>query len=328
MLASWKKSEKVAVKIMEKRARRAARILLESRILKTAWKCPFLCHGIAAFQSQAHVFLVMEHVHGGSLESFMKARGYLKIREARHYSAEIICAMQFLHRRGIIHRDLKPDNILLDRAGHIKVADFGLAVEGIRGSAKTVGVAGTYTHMAPEVILSEEYGTSADWWSFGIILYQMLVGNLPFNINQSKGDYWDCVCSDNPPYPSRMLKWSKDILGKLLEKAPGSRLRKLGNIRLHPFYRLVIWDQLEARNIPPPYQPPVEPTRDLQAAPQEMSLSNLVALKHSIASEDRSSLAAVAGLLDWYEEHLQIPSSFSNIIFSNQSFQPTPCVVP
>ncbi|XP_041437733.1 protein kinase C theta type-like [Xenopus laevis] len=148
------KSQPVAMKVIHKEKNRQS-IAKEVRLLRMASGCPFLCHAHAAFQTKLAACIVMEYASGNSLEKFIKRTGKLKMDAITFYTAEIICGLQFLHANGIVHRDIKLDNILLTGEGHIKIADFGVAVEGMFGQRKVGGKAGTVKYMAPEVSCSE-----------------------------------------------------------------------------------------------------------------------------------------------------------------------------
>uniref|UniRef100_A0A8C5R6N7 Protein kinase domain-containing protein n=1 Tax=Leptobrachium leishanense TaxID=445787 RepID=A0A8C5R6N7_9ANUR len=272
MTASWRnKDEIVVVKVIKKDAVSTNSILSECCTLKIARECLFLCEGLAAFQTQSHAFLVMPFLWGGSLASYLVKKSCLEIYEARFYSAEIICGLEFLHSHGILHLDIKPENLLFDGDGHMRIGDFGLVKENYTGDDQAFGVIGTTTHMAPEVAVNSKYGTSADWWSFGVTLFQMLVGCLPTNLEK--------MCS---LYPSRAKKFrlprelpedSNNILSELLEKDPEHRLGVKGNTRLHSFYSTINWNDLERKNIQPPYQPQRESIVDSMWQIQEQSLS-------------------------------------------------------
>ncbi|XP_040278393.1 protein kinase C delta type-like [Bufo bufo] len=123
----------------------------------------------------------MEFLSGGDLSVLMRANALFTIPVTRFMAAEIICGLQFLHTRGIIHRDIKPANILMNSAGHLKIADFGLAVMNIFGDKKISEYAGTLRYMAPEILLRKPYNTAVDWFSAGVMIYEMATGKYPFN---------------------------------------------------------------------------------------------------------------------------------------------------
>ncbi|CAH2277135.1 serine threonine- kinase 32A [Pelobates cultripes] len=154
--------------------------------------------------------------------------------------------------RPIILKDIKPDNIMLDEEGHARICDFGLVAENITGGVLAQGSTGTTTHMAPEVAAERRYGASADWWSLGVTLHQMLTGHLPIYIKLPGNR---CSCSKQLRFPPHLSKESKDVLSKLLEESPRLRLGVRSNIRLHPFFGAINWRDLEAKAIPPPYKP-------------------------------------------------------------------------
>ncbi|XP_063303457.1 protein kinase C delta type-like isoform X1 [Pelobates fuscus] len=252
MMASWRSRKPVAVKIMRKDAIRADIILRERRVLEIARNCPFLCEGLAAFQTKMHTFFVMPYMFGGSLDWYLTIKRSLPTYEAMFYAAEITCGLQFLHKRGIVHRDIKPDNIMLDEEGHARICDFGLVAENITGGVLAQGSTGTTTHMAPEVAAERRYGASCDWWSLGVTLHQMLTGHLPIYI---KLPGHRCSCSKQLRFSPHLSKESKDVMSKLLEESPRLRLGVRSNIRLHPFFGAINWRHLEAKAIPPPYKP-------------------------------------------------------------------------
>ncbi|XP_041420048.1 protein kinase C delta type-like [Xenopus laevis] len=249
MLASLKdRRSKVAVKILKKKPGSSSNIQTEANILKLTSGNPYLCQGFAAFQTQRHAFLIMEYVSGGSLRDQLESHGPLDMTRVELYSAEIVCGLQFLHDNGIVHRDLKPDNILLDHEGHIKIADFGMAKQNIFGSRTITSQAGTLDYMAPEIFLNKGYNAAVDWWACGVIICEMATGEIPFPDDSDDEDF-----SDEPNIPSWLSKDLKDLLRKLLERNPDRRLGVYGNIRQHPFFSAIDWEELEWPLEPPPF---------------------------------------------------------------------------
>ncbi|CAH2327139.1 kinase C delta type-like [Pelobates cultripes] len=205
----------------------------------------FLCHGLASFQTPKTTSLVMEYIPGDSLQSYMTGKEKLSMEDARFISANLVCGIQYLHSRGILHRDLKPANILFDAKGYVKIADFGLSEENIFTDTTTNGRAGTFKYMAPEVLSYKKYGHSADWWSFGVILYHMITGHIPFNTKISKTHFINEVLKANPGYPTWLGSDTIDLLSKLLDKDPCARVAMGRNIREHPFFKDINWEDLE-----------------------------------------------------------------------------------
>ncbi|CAJ0967668.1 unnamed protein product [Ranitomeya imitator] len=143
-----------AVKIIGKRALLAGGdrldVMVERRVLQLASGSPFLVHSAFAFQTKISVFFGMEYMSCGDFSQLLERNGPLDIASARFYTAELVCGIQFLHSRGVIHRDLKPENILVAETGHIKITDYGLALENMHGEQTATGFAGTIGYMAPE----------------------------------------------------------------------------------------------------------------------------------------------------------------------------------
>ncbi|XP_044155411.1 protein kinase C delta type-like [Bufo gargarizans] len=227
--------QKYAVKIISKRAMLAncneADVLVEHRVLQLASGSPFLVHADFAFQTKLLFLLGLEYMSCGDFDQFLRMKGRLDIPSARFYAAELVCGIQFLHSKGIVHRDLKPENILVAETGHIKITDFGLALENMLGDRTATEYAGTEGYVAPEMLAGEEYGVGVDWYSFGVILNEMITSQ------------------------RTTRSGAKDIIKKLLLKDPAKRLGVHGNIRGHRFFQHIDWVSVEALRMPPPHIP-------------------------------------------------------------------------
>lgn len=235
--------------------------MVEKRVLALAWENPFLTHLICTFQTKDHLFFVMEFLNGGDLMFHIQDKGRFELYRATFYAAEIICGLQFLHSKGIIYRDLKLDNVMLDKDGHIKIADFGMCKENIFGENRASTFCGTPDYIAPEILQGLKYSFSVDWWSFGVLLYEMLIGQSPFH-GDDEDELFESIRVDTPHYPRWITKESKDIMEKLFERDPARRLGVTGNIRLHPFFKTINWTLLEQRKVEPPFKPKVKSPSD------------------------------------------------------------------
>ena len=152
--------------------------LLEKEILQTI-DYPLLCGLVFCFQTEDRIFFVMPFLSGGELFQHLRKFKTFDEEKVRFYGAQIALALDYLHHKGIIYRDLKPENILMDEKGYLKLADFGMAKK-LKDDEKAMSFCGTPEYLAPEIITMEGHDKSADWWSFGILLFEMLCGLPPF----------------------------------------------------------------------------------------------------------------------------------------------------
>ncbi|XP_069621460.1 protein kinase C delta type-like [Ranitomeya imitator] len=148
--------QEFAVKIISKRALLAGGdmldVMVERHVLQLASGSPFLVYADFGFQTKMNVFLGMEYMSCGDFYQLLHWKGPLDVTSARFYAAKLVCGIQFLHSRGVIHRDLNPENILVAETGHIKITDYGLALENMHGDQTATGFAGTMGYMAPELL--------------------------------------------------------------------------------------------------------------------------------------------------------------------------------
>ncbi|NXR43763.1 MAST4 kinase, partial [Hippolais icterina] len=224
---------------------------------------PFVVSMYCSFETRRHLCMVMEYVEGGDCATLMKNMGPLPVDMARMYFAETVLALEYLHNYGIVHRDLKPDNLLVTSMGHIKLTDFGLSKVGLMSLTTNLyeghiekdarefldkQVCGTPEYIAPEVILRQGYGKPVDWWAMGIILYEFLVGCVPF-FGDTPEELFGQVISDEINWPEKdeaPPSDAQDLITLLLRQNPLERLGTGGayEVKQHQFFRSLDWNSL------------------------------------------------------------------------------------
>lgn len=238
--------------------------MTEKRILALSAKHPFLTALYCSFQTKERLYFVMEYVNGGDLMfQIQRARKFDEPR-ARFYAAEVTLALMFLHRHGIIYRDLKLDNILLDAEGHCKIADFGMCKEGMIEGKLTQTFCGTPDYIAPEILQELEYDASVDWWALGVLMYEMMAGQPPFEAD-NEDDLFESILHDDVLYPVWLSKEAVSILKGFMTKNPAKRLGCVKSqgaekaIFVHSFFHQKIdWEGLEQRKVKPPFKPKIK----------------------------------------------------------------------
>jgi len=219
---------------------------------------PFIMKLYFAFQTNDKLYLVLEFVNGGELYYHLQLTGSFVPDRTRFYSAELVLALEYLHKSGIIYRDLKPENVLIDGDGHVKITDFGLSKEGLVGyNSRTNTFCGTPEYLAPEVLLGKEYSLAVDWWSLGTLMYEMLTGLPAFYDNDVQKMYRYKMRADIE-MPDEMEESAKDIILKFLDKDPDTRLKNPEEIKAHPYFASIDWDALYNKTVETPYIPNVK----------------------------------------------------------------------
>jgi serine/threonine protein kinase len=228
---------------------------------------PFLVGAHFTFQSDTKVFLVLDYVPGGELFARLKEERKFPEPRAKLYAAEILLGLGHLHSRGFVYRDLKPENILVDSEGHLRLTDFGL-VKTQMGSqtATTRTFCGTPEYIAPEMLNQKPYTKAVDWWSFGILLYEMLVGTPPFydeNINRMYNAIMNAPLTFDE---GAMSDVAQDLIQKLLDRHAVNRLGSgeadFAEIKAHPFFADIDFDEVLKKNVTPEWKPVIHSDDD------------------------------------------------------------------
>ena len=240
-------------------------------------KSPWIVDLKASFQEDDYLYLVMEFCQGGDFMNLLIKKDILSEDEARFYTAELILAVESIHKLDCIHRDIKPDNILIDKNGHIKLSDFGLAKisENLGQSPilfnkknkknrpthqKNYSCVGTAYYVAPEVLKKTGYSEDIDWWSVGVIFFEMLVGYAPFCSEETKDVCYKVINWKKflkIPDDIVLSREAEDLIAKMINNS-NERLGKNGveEIKAHPFFKNVNWNNI--RNTKAPFIPELQ----------------------------------------------------------------------
>ena len=236
-------------------------------------KSPWIVELKASFQEDDYLYLVMEYLPGGDFMNLLIKKDILTEDEAKFYTAELILAIENIHKLDCIHRDIKPDNVLIDKTGHIKLSDFGLAKVSPKifeinnnnenidfkpdSHQKNYSCVGTAYYVAPEVLKKKGYGPEVDWWSVVVIFFEMLFGYAPFHSKETnqvchKVLNWQKYLVI--PSKIKISKEAEDLIWKLINNS-NQRLGIGGaeEIKKHPFFKDVDWDNI--RNTKAPFIP-------------------------------------------------------------------------
>uniref|UniRef100_A0A8C2FDX4 Protein kinase C n=1 Tax=Cyprinus carpio TaxID=7962 RepID=A0A8C2FDX4_CYPCA len=242
--------------------------MTEKRVLSFASTHPYLTQLYCCFQTPERLFFVMEFVNGGDLMFHIQKSRKFEENRARFYTAEITSALIFLHSKGIIYRDLKLDNVLLDKDGHCKLADFGMCKESMFEGVVTGTFCGTPDYIAPEILQEMLYGPSVDWWALGVLLYEMLSGHAPFEA-ENEDDLFESILTEEIIYASWLSTDAVDILKGFLTKNPSRRLGCVAAeggetaVTSHPFFTSIDWNKLNQRELEPPFKPRIKTAEDV-----------------------------------------------------------------
>lgn len=274
-----------AIKVLRKAdmiRKNAVESILAERDILISVRNPFVVRFFYSFTCRDNLYLVMEYLNGGDLYSLLRNLGCLDEDMARVYIAEVVLALEYLHSLHVVHRDLKPDNLLIAHDGHIKLTDFGLSKVGLINSTDDLSgpavsgtmllgededslcateqsdqrerrqkrsAVGTPDYLAPEILLGTGHAETADWWSVGVILFELLTGIPPFNAEHPQ-TIFDNILNRKIPWPAvpeEMSYEAMDLIDKLLTEDPNQRLGAKGaaEVKRHPYFKDINWDTLQ-----------------------------------------------------------------------------------
>ncbi|KAG5356766.1 Serine/threonine-protein kinase YPK1 [Yarrowia sp. C11] len=224
---------------------------------------PFIVPLKFSFQNPDKLYLVLAFVNGGELFHHLQNEKVFDLNRSRFYTAELLCALECLHEYNVIYRDLKPENILLDYVGHIALCDFGLCKLNMEGQEKTNTFCGTPEYLSPEILLGHGYTKTVDWWTLGVLLYEMLTGLPPF-YSENTNEMYQRILNDPLRFPDDMDREARSILTGLLNRDPKKRLGVNGaaEIKAHPFFNEIDWKRLMAKKYTAPFKPSVRSATD------------------------------------------------------------------
>ena len=247
--------------------------ILEKKILQTL-DHPFLVGMVFCFQTEERIYFIMPFIRGGELFQHLRTEKFFKEDKVRFYAATIGMALDYLHNHGIIYRDIKPENILIGEDGYLKLIDFGMA-KMVKGNEKATSFCGTPEYLAPEIITGEGHNRAADWWSYGILIFEMLCGIPPFYCDNTERMF-DLITNAELRFPKRiqLSDQAKDLIKKLLIKKQDKRLganKGFEEIKVHPFFQGFDFDALLNKKLEAPFIPKLSGKLDVRNFDEEFT---------------------------------------------------------
>ena len=231
-----------------KKQRQLKYAISECKIMKIM-RNPFVLMMHYAFQTTQSLYMVLDYCPNGDLLGLIEKNGKLEEEVAKFYTAETVLALEYLHSLDIVYRDLKPANILVDNEFHAKLADFGLAKEDITNTP-AMTMAGSPAYLPPEIVERKGASTASDIYGLGVLLYELLTGNLPYYKPDIEA-LFDSIVKDNIKFPDFVSTEAQSFILGVMEKEPYKRL-KVPEIKKHKFFKGIDWELLALRKIKPP----------------------------------------------------------------------------
>lgn len=225
---------------------------------------PFIVYMKYYFKDNVYIYFVLPFIPGGEMFTHLRKMGKFEETSSKFYGAQVVLALEYLHSCELVYRDLKPENILIDKTGYIKITDFGFC-KLIQG--RTWTLCGTPEYLAPEIILSKGYGKSVDWWSLGVLLYEMSAGHPPFCASDPMRIY-EKIVAGKYRCPGHFTSDLKDLIGRVLQVEVSRRYGVLRDgvldFKNHKWFKEIDWDSLLNSRIRPPFVPNVKSPGDTE----------------------------------------------------------------
>ncbi|KAF5297699.1 hypothetical protein FQA39_LY12030 [Lamprigera yunnana] len=259
ILAKEKSSHKYyAIKILKKtkivRLKQVQHTVYEKKVL-TSINFPFAIIMEYVFKDNSYIYFVLPFITGGEMYTHLRRKRKFDENLSKFYAAQVVLTLEYLHHLDLLYRDLKPENILIDCEGYIKITDFGFC-KLVKG--RTWTLCGTPEYLAPEIILSKGYGSSADWWSCGVLIYEMVAGYSPFYASDSMMIY-EKIVSGKYKFAQHFSSELRDLLHNILQLDLTRRYGNLKNgtvdIKTHMWFKDINWLHIYYRKVEPPYIP-------------------------------------------------------------------------
>jgi len=267
--AKWSKDSKMyAVKFMKKqeiiKLKQVDHINNEKKLMAQI-SYPFIVNMVGYCRDDRYVYIIMEVITGGELFTHLRRARKFSDEQSKFYGAQTGAAFAHIHSKNIIHRDLKPENLLLTPQGYSKLTDFGFA-KILEPGTRTYTLCGTPEYIAPEVLLNKGHGKPVDWWTLGILIYEMIVGQPPFCDEEPMGIYQK-ILAGKVYFPKYFDKNAKALVKKMLTADLSKRYGNLkdgpADILQHKWFSTIDYAQLEKYAIPSPYKPNVKDDNDV-----------------------------------------------------------------
>jgi len=278
-----------ALKILEKTKVITSNQLQHVKNEKKILQCvhfPFLVTMKFYFKDNANLYMALDFVPGGEMFSHLQTCRKFSETMARFYTAQVVLSFEYLHHLGIIYRDLKPENLLLDTKGYLKITDFGFAKK--IDSRRTWTRCGTTEYLAPEVVLRKGYGYSVDWWTVGVLLYEMTNGQPPFK-DKNPEDVYQKIIAGKVSFPNHMSRTLRSIISEFLKidvtKRLGARGSGVEEVKRHAFFQNIDWIAMLQKKYPAPIVPKLNGPIDTSNFPEYEELPILQSERELYSAE-------------------------------------------